>query len=352
MGNEVRSYPPIENIPAYRVIASGKVIMKNAWILSFGIFSGLFFSLAAGSNGGEKKTFTLKEDLAIGVESGDENLLFAEVADIGLDAAGNIFILDWSNFRIQKFDAAGKFQKSIVLKKGQGPEEVAMLGGAAVSPSGMICVLDRGGNKILILSTEGEFLRFFKLEFQATYLGFLEGDRIVVLGLDKDKLLHLFDKVGRPLSSFGDPFEVPSQFSKYKDMPMMRCPMRFSCSPQGDIFLFNPHKFEISVYRDSRLLRKLAGKSELFVPLRVPDASVQRIALRFPFLTILESGNRLYVTVLRPDGEGPNDLILFKNDKPVASLPVVGMPRAVDSQGRIYCAEETDYPRLVRYIVE
>src|SRR4030067_1947759 len=125
----------------------------------------------------------------------------ADVSDIGLGAGGNIFILDWSNFRIQKFDAAGKFQKSIVLKEGQGPEEVALRGGAAVSPSGMICVLDRGGNKILILSTEGEFLRFFKLEFQATYLGFLEGDRIVVLGLDKDQLLHLFDKVGRPPSS-------------------------------------------------------------------------------------------------------------------------------------------------------
>jgi hypothetical protein len=351
MVNKAQSYIPIENLPAYQSTVPGKVIMKKAWILSLGIFSGLFFPFAAGSTGSEKKTFTLKEDLAIGVESGDENLMFGSVADIGLDAAGNIFILDWNNSRIQKLDAAGKFLKSIVLKQGQGPEEVAMLGGAAVGPSGMVCVLDRGGNKILILSAEGEFLRFFKLDFQAIYLGCLEGDRVVVLGLDKDKILHLFDKDGRLLSSFGDPFEVPSQFSKYKDMPMMRCPMRFSCSPQGDIFLFNPHKFEISVYRDSRLLRKLAGKSELFVPLRVPDASAQRIALRFPFLTILESGNRLYVTVLRPDGEGPNELIVFENDKPFASLPVVGMPRTVDSQGRIYCAVEIDYPRLVRYVV-
>jgi hypothetical protein len=311
----------------------------------------MFFPLAAGSNGGEKRIFTLKKDLAIGVESGDENLMFGSVADIGLDAAGNIIILDWNNSRIQKFDAAGKFLKSIVLKQGQGPEEVAMLGGAGVGPSGMVCVLDRGGNKILILSAEGEYVRFFKLDFQATYLGCLEGDRIVVLGLDQDKILHLFDKDGQLLSSFGDPFEVPSEFSKYKDMPMMRCPMRFSCSPGGDIFLFNPHKFEISVYRDSRLLKKVTGKSELFVPLRVPDASAQRIALRFPFLTILESGNRLYVTVLRPEGEGPNELIVYENDKPVGSLPVAGMPRAVDSQGRIYCADESDFPRLVRYVV-
>ena len=341
-----------EKVPAHLVIVSGKVTIKKRRMASFGVFSALFFYLAAGLAGGEKKTFTLKEDLTIGVESGDDNLMFGSVADIGLDAAGNIFILDWNNSRIQKFDAAGKFLKSIVLKQGQGPEEVAMLGGAAVGPSGMVCVLDRGGNKILILSAEGEYRRFFKLDFQATYLGCLEGDRIVVLGLDQDKILHLFDQDGRRLSSFGEPFEVPSHLSKYKEMPMLKCPMRFSCSPGGDIFLFNPHKFEISVYRDSRLVRKVGGKSEIFEPTRIPQASSQRIALVFPFLTILESGSRLYVTVLRPGGEGVNELIIYENDKPVASLPVAGMPRVLDSKGRIYCAQETDFPRLVRYFVK
>lgn len=325
-------------------------IMKRMHILAIMLFSSVVFVSAGELSGGEKKAFVLKEDLAIGVESGDESLIFSAVADIGLDASGNIFILDWSNFRIQKFNPAGKFLKSIILKKGQGPEEVAELGGAAVGPSGMVCVLDRGANKVLILSPEGEYRRFFKLDFSASYLGCLEGDRIVVLGLKDEKILHLFDKDGKLLSSFGEPFEVPSQFSKYKDIPMMRCPLRFSCSPQGDSFLFNPHKFEIFVYRDSRLLKKLAGKSDLFVPLRVPDASSERVAIRFPFLTVLESGDKLFVTVMRPDGEGPNDLIVYENDKPVASLPIAGMPRAVDSQGRLYCAVETDFPKLVRYI--
>ena len=352
MDKKLRTYTPIENVPAYRSIVPGKVAMKKAWVLSLGICSGMFFFLAAGSNGGEKKTFILKEDLAIGVESGDDNLMFGSVADIGLDAAGNIFILDWEGHRVQIFDSQGKFLRSIVGKEGQGPEEVAMLGGVAVSPSGMIAVLDRGGNKVLLFNAAGEFQRFFKLGFEATYLGCLEGDRVIVLGLKNEKTLHLFDREGRLLASFGDPFEVPSQFSKYKDMPMIRCPMRFSCSPQGDIFLFNPHKFEISVYRDSRLLKKLTGKSDLFEPLRVPEANSQRIALRFPFLTILESGNRLYVTVLRTGGEGDNELIVYENDKPVGSVPVAGMPRAVDSQGRIYCAVETDFPRLVRYVVK
>jgi len=356
MGNRGRACSREEKRPARQVIVSGKVKMKKAWRLRLGIFSILAFSLAAGLNGGEKKTFTLKEDLVIGVDGGDENLMFAEVADIGLDADGNIYILDWSNSRIQKFAAGGKFLRSILLKQGQGPEEVAMLGGIGVSPTGMIAVLDRGGNKVLLFGPQGEFRRFFKLEFQATYVGCQEGDRTVVLGLNAEKILHLFDEDGKLLSSFGDTFEVPSQFSKYKDMPMMRCPMRFSCSPQGNIFLFNPHKFEISVYRDSRLLKKVSGKSDLFEPLEVPQASSQRIALRFPFLTILESASRLYVTVFRTvhkEGEeGPNELIVYENDKAVGSMPIDGMPRAVDSQGRVYCAQDSGFPRMVRYILD
>jgi hypothetical protein len=325
--------------------------MKKSCAMVIGIITIMVCFCGAASVRAEKRAFALKEDLSIGIESGDENLMFGSVAEIGLDAAGHIFILDWENFRFQKFDTAGKFLKSIILKKGQGPEEVAMLGGAAVSPKGTIAVLDRGGNKILLFGPEGEFRRFFKLDFQASHLGCLEGDRVVVLGMNKDKILHLFDKDSRLLASFGEPFEVPSQLSKYKDMPMMRCPMRFSSSAQGNIFLFNPHKFEISVYKENRLLKKFAGKSELFEPLQVTQATGGAIVLVFPYMTILESGNRLYVTVWNPGREGPNELTVYENDKPVASLPVTGMPRAVDSQGRIYCAEEADFPRLVRYVV-
>jgi hypothetical protein len=340
--------------PAYRAIASGKVTMKKAGVVSFGILFALFVFIAAGSNGGEKKTFILKEDLAIGVESGDENLMFGSVADIGLDAAGNIFVLDWNSRRVQVFDSQGKFLRSIVGKQGQGPEEVAELGGVAVSPSGIIAVLDRGGSKVILFNKEGVFLRLFKLTFPATYLGCLEGDRVVVLGLNEGKVFHVFDPGGHPLASFGGPFDVPSHLSQFKEIPQLKYPLRFSCSPEGDIFVFDPHKFEISVYKDFRLAMKLTGKSDLFEPVRIAHSSSERVGMVFPFLSVLKHGERLYVTVMRPPtkGEGPNELIVYENDKPVGSLPVAGMPRAIDSQGRIYCADEDDYPRLVRYVVK
>jgi hypothetical protein len=209
--------------------------------------------------------------------------------------------------------------------------------------------LDMAGGKVVLFSPAGEFIRFLKRDFQVNHLAFLPGEKVVALGLNKEKLLHVFDLNGNLLASFGEPFEVPSQLSKYKDMPLLRCPMRFSVSASGRIFLYNPHKFEISVYGHGKLEKKLAGKSDLYVAARVPQASSQRIALIFPYLTVLEFGERLYVTVYGKGGEGPNELIIYEKDRPVASLPVSGMPRAIDRQGRLYCAEETDFPRVVRY---
>ncbi|MEW5900059.1 MAG: 6-bladed beta-propeller [Acidobacteriota bacterium] len=301
---------------------------------------------------GDKKEFSLREELSIGVESGDDNFMFGDIASIDLDSAGNIYILDWKDLRVQKFNEKGEFLKSIVLKKGQGPEEVATLAGVAVGPNGMIAVLDHGGSKVILLSPDGEFIRFLKRDFLVNHLAFLPGERLVALGLNDEKMLHVLDLSGNLLASFGEPFEVPTHLSKYKDMPLLRCPMRFSVSPSGRIFLYNPHKFEISVYNEGKLEKKLPGKSDLYVPARVPQASSQRIALVFPFLTVLEFGDRLYVTVLRVGAKGPNELIVYEKDRRVGSLQMSGMPRAIDQQGRLYCALETDFPRMVRYTLE
>lgn len=300
----------------------------------------------------EIKIFSLKEDLSIGVEEGDENMMFGTVADVELDSEGNIYVFDWKNSRIQKFDERGHFLQSIAIKKGQGPEEVAMLAGVAVSPSGEILILDRGGNKVLVLNKEGQFLRLFKLDFQANDLGCIDGDRVVLMGLEADKIFHVFDAEGRRLASFGEPFAVPSHLSQYKDMPLLKRPLRFSCSRQGRIFIFNPHKFEIRVYKDGQFVKALEGKSNLFEPARIPQASKQQMAIIFPFLTVLEFEERLYVTVMRTGGEGANELLIYENDKQVGTLAVDGLPRAVDQEGRLYCAEEAEFPRVVRYLVK
>ena len=105
--------------------------------------------------------FTLEEDLSIGVESGDERYVFADVGNIALDSDENIYILDGMNFRIQKFDNEGNFLMSLEIKKGGGPKEVVYVTGLAVTETGKILVHDRNSMKILIFDKEGQFVHSF-----------------------------------------------------------------------------------------------------------------------------------------------------------------------------------------------
>lgn len=63
----------------------------------------------------------LEEDLSIGRED-DENYLFVRITDIDLDKTGNIYVADLHNFRIQIFNAGGRYIRTIG-RKGQGPAE-------------------------------------------------------------------------------------------------------------------------------------------------------------------------------------------------------------------------------------
>jgi len=319
-------------------------------------FIAAFCFSAAASFSGEKRTFFLTEDLSIGTESEDDNLIFASVASIGLDATGNIYILDWAGgkIRVQVFDPKGKFMKSIALPQGQGPAEVGDNGAAvAVGPAGTVFVLDKGGRKVILFDKNGTYLRLFKVDFEASDIGYLNGDKLIILGLNHGKILHLYDKDGRLLESFGEPFEVPSKLSQYKDIPSLRYPMLFSSSPDGSIYVLNPHRFEVSIFKDAKLIGEVEGRSDLFEPVRVTPPVQGGFSIFFPILTVLKSGERLYVTVrhraFKKDEQ--NEMIVYENNKRVGSLTLPGMPLAIDGQGRLYCSEETDFPRLARYVV-
>lgn len=63
----------------------------------------------------------LEEDLSIGRED-DDNYMFYQVAKIDVYDQGNIYLLERGNYRLQKFDIAGRHLKT-VGEKGQGPGE-------------------------------------------------------------------------------------------------------------------------------------------------------------------------------------------------------------------------------------
>jgi hypothetical protein len=300
----------------------------------------------------KNKQFTFKEDLSIGLEYGDENLMFGSISNICLDAKENIYVLDWKNFRIQKFDTKGNFFKSFVLKKGQGPQEISSFPKMAVNPEGIISILDSRANKVLILNEHGELLQSFKTSFHAADIAFYSSESIVLLGYNENKILHVYGLEGNHLLSFGSPFEIPSKYSQYENMPNIKLPMRFDCSEDGRIFVLNPHKYEIHMYKDGNFIQKIKGENEAFKALMVTKSNMGGIGIIYPVVYVLAYSDRLYVTIKGWGREDPNQMEVFDNDRSIASFEINGFAYSIDRKGRLYFSEENEFPKVSRYLLK
>jgi len=294
--------------------------------------------------------FEMIEDLSIGVEAGDENLMFGIVNDIDLDGEGNIYVLDVRNYRIQKFDNKGSFLQSVPIKKGEGPQEVPRINTIAVTEKGKIYLLGGNGIKILLFDEHGEFLRFFKLDFQAIHIAPYVEEKAVVLGIKDNHIFHVFSEEGEHLDSFGEPFEIPSRYSQYKDLAPLKFPMRIDGSGDGKLFVLNPHRYEINIYEKNKFVGLLKGKNKAFEPLRITKSNLPGIGIVFPTVSALEYKERVYVTFRTLlNREVPDQLDIFEKGIPIASLDVDGFAYAIDKEGRLYFVEEEDFPKVVRY---
>lgn len=318
-------------------------------VFCFLILSSSFFGCSKKT---QSKEFTLKEDLSIGVEYGDERFMFAGIGYITLDSEDNIYVLDWKNFRIQKFDKDGNFLKSLEVKKGAGPQEVTYTTGMAVTEKGKIFVHDRNSTKILIFGKRLEFLRSFKIGFRAMNILPCSEENVIVLGLKNENIFHVYSQEGKLLQSFGEPFDIPSQYSKYANFPFLKLAGRASRSRSGKIYIMNPHKFEIRVYEENEVKRVIKHESEFFSSATVKEYEGGEVSFRFPGAFALEHKNRLYVTLQGLDEDAGWQLDIFENDEYIASLEVNGLAFAVDQKGRLYFSEEEEFPRVVRYSVE
>jgi DNA-binding beta-propeller fold protein YncE len=106
-------------------------------------------------------------DLKQGSNRGEFNL----PRGIARDSIGNFYVVDTSNFRVQKFDPTGKFVSLIGNGRGSGDGQVNPLvldsgdapgtgpGGVAVDGDGNIYVADTWNHRVLKFGPAGNFLR-------------------------------------------------------------------------------------------------------------------------------------------------------------------------------------------------
>jgi cytochrome c-type biogenesis protein CcmE len=90
----------------------------------------------------------------------DYNQIFATVSnptDIATDNAGNVYVLDTENDKVQKFTTNGTFVKEWSIQRTKASELV--LTDIAADSEGNVYVLDAGSNRVQKFTTDGIFVK-------------------------------------------------------------------------------------------------------------------------------------------------------------------------------------------------
>ena len=112
-------------------------------------------------------SWELETELVLSSDESDDNTLFHEARRLVVDPAGNMYVVDTGNSRIQKFDPQGRFLLTIG-KEGQGPGEFEDLPAAFLSTDETLYAL--GGNKLQRFKADGTLLSSLPLTHRLTDL--------------------------------------------------------------------------------------------------------------------------------------------------------------------------------------
>jgi YYY domain-containing protein len=97
---------------------------------------------------------------------GDGPGQYNEPRGIAIDGKGNVYVADFRNYRIQKFDSKGLFVNAWG-EEGEFPGQFKDPCGVAVDASGRVYVADTFNNRVQVFSGDGKFLSSFEGGFFA-----------------------------------------------------------------------------------------------------------------------------------------------------------------------------------------
>ncbi len=126
-----------------------------------------------GGQWGNRPEVTIEKVRTLGdVDTLDENLAFYMPSGIVVDEAGNLYVVDTGNHRIQKFGPDGRYLATIG-RQGQGPGEFYYPAWLDLDEAGSLYVTDPQNNRIQVLNpdgTERKTIRFTETEVGNAFL--------------------------------------------------------------------------------------------------------------------------------------------------------------------------------------
>lgn len=100
------------------------------------------------------------EELAIGVEFGDDEYMFGNILSVAVGADGAMYVSDRQQDIVRMYDAEGVFVRDIG-RQGQGPGEYTVAPMLSVLPEGDLAVREGMTSRISFFSAAGEYVDSF-----------------------------------------------------------------------------------------------------------------------------------------------------------------------------------------------
>lgn len=307
----------------------------------------------------EKITF--KENLSIGIEEGQEYLMFHTELDVVVDSELNIYVLDIRNHRLLKFDKQGYFIWK-AGRRGQGPGEFRNPMKVNIGSSTEIFVLDYPFH-IHLFDIQGRYQRTINLEGRCSDFDFLPDGRLLINRSTKGQMgfvAEYYSIEGEFLEKFPDEYRYGPKLPSWAGGGFGGG-FRFL---EDKIYMILPDKYEIREYDlEGKLLRKTKRDFDLKPPetrmIRRDMGMMRASNVMGPCFLYKKKMllNMLLLVERKAEGEAEIHLFLdFFNEKGQFlgsyELPEETKLNTIDHENNLYFVQREPFPRVVRFTLE
>jgi hypothetical protein len=236
------------------------------------------------------KDISFTEEFRIGSLSGDPNYIFGEFIRFTVDDEGNVYVLDWREKTVKKYDRTGKFLLSFG-GPGQGPGEFSFPEEIGFLPDGHLVVFEAESQKYTCFTKEGKVARtgrFQKLMYPP-YLGFTNRNYLAMNVLrNPDKTIYTFgifnekSELLKPLHQLeresdppwprgNDPDSRARRFAETFNRIVFKPSTVLATDSREFIYFAYTDTFEIKVFRPDGQLNKIIKTNLPFLPVGAED---------------------------------------------------------------------------------
>jgi len=175
-----------------------------------------------------------------------------------LDKDNNLYVSDWENDRIQKFNSDGRLLK--VIPEGEGEDALKLDGpvGLALDSQGNIIIVEQFNNRIHKISPEGKSLQMTGKEGNGP--GEFSDPRGIAI--DKDDNIYIVDTGNSRIQIFSPTFEYIKQFGKEgMGDGEFYYPRGIAFDEEGNMYIADTFHDQVQVFSKEGIFLRKFGES-------------------------------------------------------------------------------------------